>query len=244
LYKHAGEKFIKAVMELGGSAPGVVFEDADIDLAVENVCAMRLLNQGQACDGLKRVIVHESIVEEFTEKMKIAFESKIIGKAEDSTTQIGPLVAKRQLELLESQVADAVAQGAQVITGGQNLEKELGGFFYKPTILRNVNQKMRVMQEEVFGPVLPITTFKTEEEAIALANDTPYGLGSYVYTGDKDRATRVSGAIQAGMVSVNATNYIMPFDPFGGYKNSGFGREHGKYGFHELTQIKVVAKNK
>lgn len=244
LYKLAGEKFVKAVMELGGSAPGVVFEDADMDIAVENICANRLACQGQACDGLKRAIVHESRVEEFVEKMKAVFESKIVGNAEDPKTQVGPLAAKRQLDLLEAQVNDAVALGAQVVTGGVTLEKELGGAFYKPTLLRNVSSKMRVWQEEVFGPVLPIVTFKTEEEAIALANDTQYGLGSYVHTADKDRAMRVAGAIQSGMVSINATNYLVPFDPFGGYKSSGFGREHGKYGFHELTQIKVVAKPK
>jgi succinate-semialdehyde dehydrogenase/glutarate-semialdehyde dehydrogenase len=244
LYKLAGEKFIKSVMELGGSAPGVIFEDADMDTAVENVCQNRLVCQGQACDGLKRAIVHESRVEEFVEKMKAVFDSKVIGNAEDPNTQTGPLVAKRQLELLEAQVNDALAQGAQVITGGASLEKELGGAFYKPTLLRNVTSNMRVWQEEVFGPVLPIVTFKTEEEAIALANDTQYGLGSYVHTADADRGARVASAIQAGMVSINGVNYLMPFDPFGGYKNSGFGREHGKYGFHELTQIKVVAKNK
>jgi len=215
-----------------------------LDIVAENVCFNRLLNQGQCCDGLKRVIVHESIVDIVIDKLKVQFESKKIGNAQDFDTQIGPLVAKRQLDLLVSQVEDAINKGAVVVTGGKSLEKELGGAFFQPTILKNVTADMRVWNEEVFGPVLPIMTFKTEVEAIKLANETAYGLGSYLYATDKEVIARVSSAIQAGMVSVNGTNYIMPFNPFGGYKASGFGREHGKYGFHELTQIKVIAQNK
>ena len=244
LYKISGEKFIKAVVELGGSAPGIIFEDTDLDIATENVCFNRLLNQGQCCDGLKRVIVHENIADDLINRLKVQFESKKIGNAEDKSSEIGPLVAKRQLDLLVEQVEDAIQHGAEVVTGGKSLEKELGGAFYQPTILKNVKPDMRVWKEEVFGPVLPVMTFRTEEEAIKLANDTIYGLGSYLYTQNKDTIERVSSAIQSGMVSVNGTNYIMPFNPFGGYKDSGFGREHGKYGFHELTQIKIIAKNK
>jgi succinate-semialdehyde dehydrogenase/glutarate-semialdehyde dehydrogenase len=244
LYELAGKKFIKAVMELGGSAPGIIFEDADIDLAIGNVCFNRLFNQGQCCDGLKRLIVHENILEDVISKLKIQFESKVVGNAENPETQIGPLVAKRQLDLLIEQVEDAKSKGAKVITGGKSLETELGGAFYQPTILNNINKEMRVWNEEVFGPVLPIVAFKTEEEAIELANDTKYGLGSYIYTKDLEKANKIAANIQAGMVSINATNYVNPYDPFGGYKNSGIGREHGKYGFHEFTQIKVVARNK
>lgn len=244
LYELAGKKFIKAVVELGGSAPGIIFEDANLDIVAENVCFNRLLNQGQCCDGLKRIIVHESIADKVIDKLKVQFESKKIGNAQDKDTQIGPLVAKRQLDLLVLQVEDAKSKGAVVVTGGNSLEKELGGAFFQPTILENVTADMRVWNEEVFGPVLPIMTFKTETEAIKLANETAYGLGSYLYAQDKGVIERVSSAIEAGMVSVNGTNYIMPFNPFGGYKASGFGREHGKYGFHELTQVKVIAKNK
>jgi acyl-CoA reductase-like NAD-dependent aldehyde dehydrogenase len=244
IYKIAGEKFIKAVVELGGSAPGVIFEDADLDITTENVCFNRLINQGQCCDGLKRVIVHEKIADELINRLKTQFESKKVGDAVNKDTEIGPLVAKRQLDLLMTQVDDALQNGAEVVTGGKSLEKELGGAFYQPTILKNVTPDMRVWKEEVFGPVLPIMTFKTEEEAVKLANNTVYGLGAYVYTQDKDKIERVSNEIQSGMVSVNGTNYIMPFNPFGGYKDSGFGREHGKYGFRELTQIKIIARNK
>lgn len=244
LYETAGKKFIKAVMELGGSAPGIIFEDADIDSAVGNVCFNRLLNQGQCCDGLKRLIVHESVFDEVAKKVASTFSTKKIGNAEDKKTEIGPLVAKRQLDLLISQVEDAKAKGAEVITGGNSLEAKLGGAFFEPTVIINISKDMRVWMEEVFGPVLPIVKFKTEQEAVELANQTSYGLGSYMFTSDQEKADRVAKAIQAGMVSVNGTNYIMPFNPFGGYKNSGFGREHGKYGFHEVTQIKIIAKNK
>lgn len=244
LYELTGKKFIKAVMELGGSAPGVIFEDADLNLAVGNVCFNRLLNQGQCCDGLKRLIVHEDVFDEVVKKVASTFSAKKIGNAEDKETEVGPLVAKRQLDLLISQVEDAKTKGAKIITGGNSLEEKIGGAFFEPTVLTEVTSDMRIWKEEVFGPVLPIVKFKTEQEAIELANQTAYGLGSYVFTKDQGKAERISKAIQAGMVSVNGTNYIMPFNPFGGYKNSGFGREHGKYGFSEVTQIKIIAKNK
>lgn len=244
LYETAGKKFIKAVMELGGSAPGIIFDDADLGLAIENVCGNRLYNQGQCCDGLKRLIVHEKVYDQVLEKAKSFFENKIIGNAEDEKTEVGPLVAKKQLDLLKSQVEDARDKGAKILVGGNSLEQKLNGAFFEPTILTDINKNMRVWNEEVFGPVLPIVKFKTEKEATELANQTSYGLGSYVFTKDKNKAQRVAKEIQAGMVSVNGTNYIMPFNPFGGYKNSGFGREHGKYGFHEVTQIKIIAKNK
>lgn len=244
LYELAGKKFIKAIMELGGSAPAIVFDDASIDTAVESITFNRLLNQGQACDGLKRLIVQENVFDEVIEKLSKTFTEKVIGKATDTHTQIGPLVDKKQLDLLIGQVEDAISKGAKIVCGGKSLEAELGGAYFEPTILTEVTPDMRVWNEEVFGPVLPVMKFTTEAEAIKLANDTSYGLGSYLYTSDKDRVERLSSQIEAGMVSVNGTNYIMPFNPFGGYKNSGFGREHGHFGFYEVTQVKVVAKNK
>jgi acyl-CoA reductase-like NAD-dependent aldehyde dehydrogenase len=244
LYELAGKKFIKAVMELGGSAPGVIFEDADVDLAIGNVCFNRLLNQGQCCDGLKRLIVHESIFDDVVKKVSSTFAAKKVGNAQERTTEIGPLVAKRQLDLLVSQVEDARNKGATIVVGGNSLESKLGGAFFEPTVVTEITGDMKVWNEEVFGPVLPIMKFKTQQEAIELANNTPYGLGAYIFTQDTKRADEVSKQIHSGMVSVNGTNYIMPFNPFGGYKHSGFGREHGKYGFHEVTQVKVVAKNK
>ncbi|OHB20739.1 MAG: hypothetical protein A2939_00095 [Parcubacteria group bacterium RIFCSPLOWO2_01_FULL_48_18] len=244
LYEAAAKKFIKAVMELGGSAPGLIFDDVDIDSAVRSVCEFRLANAGQYCDGLKRLIVHENIFDEVVEKVVSVFAARKIGAAEEETTELGPLVAKRQLDLLVRQVEDAKNKGASTVTGGNSLEEELNGAFFQPTVLTNISKDMMVWNEEVFGPVLPVMRFGSEDEAVELANQTAYGLGSYVYTGDKERAARVARLIQSGMVSINGTNYTTPWNPFGGYKESGIGREHGKYGFHEVTQMKVVARNK
>jgi acyl-CoA reductase-like NAD-dependent aldehyde dehydrogenase len=172
------------------------------------------------------------------------FSANKVGIAEEESTDIGPLVAKRQLDLLISHVEDAKAKGAKVVAGGNSLEREMNGAFYEPTVLTGITNEMRVWKEEVFGPVLPIIRFNTEEEATNLANKTIYGLGAYVYTEDKGKADRVASSIETGMVSVNGISYTAPFNPFGGYKYSGFGREHGKYGFHEVAQIKIVAKSK
>lgn len=244
IYETAGRRFIKALMELGGSAPAIIFEDANIEKAIGSVCDLRLLNAGQCCDGLKRLIIHESIFDQVVEKVASIFSSKKIGEASRKDTKIGPLVAKRQLQLLLSQVTDAKTKGAKIVTGGNSLEEKMGGAFFEPTVVTNIKPNMKVWTDEVFGPVLPIVKFKTEKEAIDLANGTIYGLGSYIYTEDKKRAERVSSLIESGMVSVNGTNYIVPPNPFGGYKNSGLGREHGKYGFSEVTQVKVVAMSK
>jgi acyl-CoA reductase-like NAD-dependent aldehyde dehydrogenase len=243
LYKIAAEKFIPILLELGGSAPGIVFDDADIDNAVEAIYWQRYANCGQACDGLKRLIVHETVFDKVVGKLKERLEESVVGDPTNKKTDFGPLAAKRQLNLLESQVKDAVGQGAEVIVGG-NRPKKLKGFYYEPTILTNVKTKMKVWQEEVFGPVLPIVSFKSEEQAVSYANDTQYGLGSYVYTKDKKKAERVASRLEAGMVSVNGTNYVLPVNPFGGYKKSGLGREHGKWGLRELCQIKVIASDK
>lgn len=244
LYEKAGRKFIKAVMELGGSAPGVIFNDADINTSIKDACGQRLFNAGQCCDGLKRLIVHSDIFDEVVKKVASIFAAKRVGVAEEESTDIGPLVAKRQLDLLISQVEDAKEKGAKVVTGGNSLEGKMNGAFYEPTVLTGITDGMRVWKEEVFGPVLPIVKFDTEEEAISLSNQTDYGLGSYVYTNDKDKAGRVATSLETGMVSINGISYTAPFNPFGGYKNSGFGREHGKFGFQEVTQVKIVAKNK
>lgn len=243
LYKLGGEKFIKVVCELGGSAPGIVFADADLDEVIEVIYGNRFSNCGQMCDALKRLIVHKSIFEEVVDRLKQKLESVIVGNAEDEKTEIGPLVAKRQLELLEDQVKDALDKGVKVVTGGAKPDK-LNGAYYSPTILINVTSNMRVWQEEVFGPVLPIISFETDKEAIELANNTKYGLGSYLYTKDKKKALDIASQIDAGMVSVNTASYVNAWSPFGGYKDSGIGREHGKFGFAEFTQTKVVALEK
>ena len=243
LYKVASKKFIRVVLELGGSAPGILFEDADVEGAIESIYNNRFLNSGQVCDGLKRLLVHKDRFQEVVQRLKNCIESKSIGSPEDKTTDIGPLVSKKQLTKIEKQVGDAVTRGATVITGGEypNEKLRLKGNFYSPTILTGVTRDMKVWQEEVFGPVLPVVAFSTEEEAISLANDTVYGLGGYIFTRDNEKAKRVADRLKTGMVAINNATYVMPCNPFGGYKKSGIGREHGKYGLREICQIKIIS---
>jgi acyl-CoA reductase-like NAD-dependent aldehyde dehydrogenase len=241
LYKIAAEKFIKVILEMGGSSPAVLFEDVDIPDVIPEIYTGRFRNCGQSCNAVKRLIVHESIFDEVVKKLKEETEKKVIGDPSDEKTQLGSLVAKRQLDLLQNQVKDAVDKGAKITTGGKTPDN-LKGAFYEPTILTNITKDMRVWKEEVFGPVLPVVPFKTEEEAVELANDTIYGLGSRVYSKDLERARRVASKIDAGTVEINYTSRWMSCNPFGGYKQSGMGREHGMIGFRELCQIKVISE--
>ncbi|MCK5347675.1 MAG: aldehyde dehydrogenase family protein, partial [Candidatus Heimdallarchaeota archaeon] len=222
LYKLAGEKFIKAILELGGSNPGILFEDADIEEFVGKIYAKRFKTCGQTCDALKRLIVHKSIFDKVVQRLKQEIETKKVGDPENPETIIGSLVAKRQLTLLESQVKDALDNGAKVITGGHSPDN-VQGAYYLPTLLTNINKKMRVWNEEVFGPVLSVVSFEIEEEAVNFANDTIYGLGSIVFTKDKNRARRVASKIDAGTVEINHAIHWLSCNPFGGYKKSGMG---------------------
>lgn len=243
LYGIAGRKFIKAVLEMGGSNPAIVFPDVDVDEIIEKLYIKRFLNCGQVCDAVKRLIVHESIFDQVVKKLKAFVETKVVGDPQNKNADIGSLAAKRQLDLLETQVEDAIEKGAKIITGGKRPEK-LKGAYYLPTILTNVKRNMRVWKEEVFGPVLSIIPFKTEREAIELANNTDYGLGAQIYSKDKNRALEIASKINAGAIDINEGNHWIPCNPFGGYKNSGMGREHGEHGFRELTQLKIVALEK
>lgn len=243
LYQVAAKKLIPVVLELGGSAAGIVFEDADLAITIESIYYNRFLNSGQTCDGLKRLIVHTSIFDTVVTALQKMLILKKIGPADDPTTDIGPLVAQRQVEALEQQVNDALNKGAKVITGAQRPAQLLGAY-YEPTILTHITFDMKVWKEEVFGPVLPVVPFTTQEEAIALANDSIYGLGGFVYTQNTQRALQVSRLLQTGNVNVNGASYVIAQDPFGGYKQSGIGREHGKAGLRELTSLKVIALKK
>ncbi|MFH1506668.1 MAG: aldehyde dehydrogenase family protein [archaeon] len=242
LAEKAGKKFIKAVMEMGGSNPGVVFEDVELDDDfIKGLAMSRFWIAGQVCVSMKRLIVHESIFDEVVEKLKVFVEKMKVGDPEDESTVMGSLVAKRQLDLLEEQVKDAVDKGAKIVAGGKRPEK-LKGAYYLPTILTDIKKDMRVWKEEVFGPVLPVVPFKTEEEAIELANDTIYGLGAKVFSKDVERAVRVAEKIDTGSICINKGNSWKYYNPFGGYKKSGMGRENGKYGFRELCQLKLISK--
>jgi acyl-CoA reductase-like NAD-dependent aldehyde dehydrogenase len=243
LYKIAADKFIPAVLEMGGSNPSILFDDVEVADAVQIAYNERFQNCGQTCDSLKRLIVHESIFDEVVLQLKKIVETKKVGDPIDNKTDIGSLVAKRQVDLLQEQVKDAVDKGAKLITGGKQ-PAGLYGAFYEPTIFTDVTKEMRIWKEEVFGPVLPVVKFNTEEEAVQLANDTVYGLGSRVISADTERAKRVASRIEAGTVEINKASRWLSCNPFGGYKNSGIGREHGTVGFRQLCQIKVVSMSK
>jgi len=242
LYRIASQAMKPIRMELGGSAAGIVFEDADLDAMIGHIYEARFANAGQMCDALKRLLIHESIWDPVVERLTAKLGMIRLGDPSKPENQMGPLVAKRQVDLLERQVADAVGKGAFVVVGGKR--PALTGAYYEPTLLSNITTDMRVWREEVFGPVLPMMRFASEEEAIMLANDTEYGLGGYIYTKDARRATRVAQGLQTGSVSINGISYVRPANPFGGYKHSGLGRQHGRRGFEEVTQAKVVAQKK
>ncbi len=243
LYKTAADKFIKVLLEMGGSNPCVVFDDVDVAKAAATIYGGRFQNCGQVCNAIKRLIVHKSIAKSMADALKEVLMSKKLGDPKDELTDLGTLVAKRQVDLLKTQVNDALAKGATILYQ-KEVAKNLKGAYYPPTLLGNITKDMRVWKEEVFGPVLPIMTFKTEEEAIDLANDTQYGLGSRVISKDKKRAERVASKIEAGTVEVNYGDRWLLCNPFGGYKNSGMGREHGQLGFRELCQVKVISESK
>lgn len=243
LYKKAADKFIKAILEMGGSNPFVVFEDADLDQAVEKIYSGRFYINGQTCDATKKLVVHESVQDKLVRKLIKKIENKIIGDPNNSQTDIGSLAAKRQLDRLAEQVKDALDKEAKAIVSGK-MSVNLQGAYYPPTILTNITKDMKVWREEVFGPVLPIMTFSSDDEAINLSNDTVYGLGAVIFTNDLKRAKNIAGKIKAGNVEINNADHWLACNPFGGYKESGIGREHGKYGFHELCQIKIISEIK
>jgi succinate-semialdehyde dehydrogenase/glutarate-semialdehyde dehydrogenase len=239
----AAKTSIRVLTEMGGSAPGIVFEDADVPAIIDTLYMMRFDNTGQYCDGLKRLLVHESKLDEVLEALKKVNASKKVGDALEETTDIGPLVAKRQVDLLKGQLQDALDKGAKVVFGGKE-PAGLQGAYFEPTLLTDISFDMRVWKEEVFGPVLPIVTFKTEDEAVKLANDTIYGLGAFVFTTDTERYMRVAKELQTGIVAHNNALYFSTITPFGGYKASGNSRSLGVEGFHEVTQIKVISEEK
>ncbi len=243
LYKQAAEKFIPATLELGGSDPAIVFADADLDMTIPQLYSARFNNCGQICCSMKRLIVHEDIAETVITGLASLLSSKKLGNALEEDTDIGPLAAKRQQELLIEQVQDAKDKGANIICGGF-VPENLKGAYYAPTILTDVTPDMRIWHEEVFGPVLPIVTFKSYDEAIEKANDTIYGLGASVFTRDKTIARQATTDIKSGMCRVNSAHFSKPENPFGGTKLSGIGRENGMIGFDDVTYTRITAYDK
>jgi succinate-semialdehyde dehydrogenase/glutarate-semialdehyde dehydrogenase len=243
LYKVAAEKFIPIILECGGSAPGIVFDDVNIDSVIESIYINKFSNTGQICDGQKRLIVHESKFDELCDKLKAFISNKKIGNPLDKEVEIGPLANKSQLEKIDDQVQDAIKKGAKVICGGEKIDLDNGNY-YMPTILTNITKDMKVYREEVFGPVIPIIKFNTIEEAIEIANDTQYGLGGYVYTSNKTNYNTVVKNLRTGMIALNNLYYLRPCNPFGGYKKSGMGKNNSEFGLRELCNIKVVTYEK
>lgn len=235
LYKVAANKMIPILMELGGSAAGIVCEDANIDDVIGGIFKKKFSNSGQLCHALKRLIVHESIFDEVVDKLQNIAKLQVVGNPLDRNTTIGPLVNEKQINTLLDQFNDAVSRGAKVVCGGTRKEK-----YFEPTILTNITKDMKVWREEVFGPILPVVSFKTIEEAIELANDTIYGLGGYVFTTNQENFERISKELKTGMVACNNLAYSAPYNPFGGVKKSGLGRTRGKWGLRGLCNIKVV----
>jgi acyl-CoA reductase-like NAD-dependent aldehyde dehydrogenase len=239
LYKTAADKFIKAVLEMGGSNPCVVFGDIDVTKAVLVIYGGRFRNCGQVCSALKRLIVEESISSKLIAALSDVVNKQVVGDPFDPKTDAGSLVAKRQLILLNAQLEDAISKGAKIVAQAK-LPANLTGAFFPPTLLTNITPEMRVWQEEVFGPIFPIVTFDSEAKAIRMANHTPYGLGARVMSADLKRAERVAAKIDAGSIALNYEVRFLACDPYGGYKNSGLGRERGIHGLQELCQIKVI----
>ncbi len=228
----------KTVLELGGSDPFIVCADADIEKASSGAIKGRFINCGQSCIASKQFIVVKNIANEFIEQFVQKAEKLKVGDPLSDDTDVGPLVNASGLKKIDSQVKESVKEGAEVLTGGEQIGKK--GYFYKPTVLENVNPKMSIAQEEVFGPVAPIIEAGDEAEAIELANDSEYGLGASIWTQDLDKAERLSGNVESGIVSVNNVVASDPRVPFGGVKKSGFGRELSRYGMLEFVNIKSV----
>jgi succinate-semialdehyde dehydrogenase / glutarate-semialdehyde dehydrogenase len=237
LTRQAVDTLKRVSMELGGHAPFLIFEDADIDQAVKDVMACKFRNAGQTCVCTNRIYVQRGIAAEFTGKLAAAAKALIIGDPLDASTQIGPLVDAQGLEKVKAHLADALQKGAEIITGGATLE----GLLFEPTVLANVSEDMMVMQEETFGPVAPVIIFDTESQAVHAANDTPFGLAAYVWTKDLSRALRVSARLEYGIVGVNDGVPSTAQVPFGGIKQSGFGREGGHWGLEEYLYVKYTS---
>ena len=238
LLADAAQNVLRTSMELGGNAPFIVFEDADLDKAVEGAMAAKMRNMGEACTAANRFLVHESVVEEFTAKFAAAMGALATGRGTDPATQVGPLIDAGARDDVHALVTAALDSGATAVTGGSPVAG--AGYFYRPTVLGNVPNDAEILRQEIFGPVAPVTAFSTEEDAIRLANSSEYGLASYVYSRDFNRLLRVAEQIEFGMVGFNAGIISNAAAPFGGVKQSGLGREGGSEGIAEYTTTQYI----
>ncbi|GAA4718149.1 NAD-dependent succinate-semialdehyde dehydrogenase [Pedococcus ginsenosidimutans] len=238
LVEQSAEQLLRVSMELGGNAPFIVFEDADLDRAVEGAMLAKMRNIGEACTAANRFYVHESVVDDFAERMAKRMGALTLGKGTKKGVDVGPLIDGKARDGVAELVEHARSQGATIVTGGNPVPGR--GYFYEPTVITGVRKDARMMTEEIFGPVAPIASFRTEKEAIDLANGTEYGLASYVFTRDLSRVIRVSEALEYGMIGINQGIISNPAAPFGGVKASGFGREGGFEGIEEYLETTYV----
>ncbi|WKG02456.1 NAD-dependent succinate-semialdehyde dehydrogenase [Mycolicibacterium sp. HK-90] len=239
LVKQSADKLLRTSMELGGNAPFIVFDDADVDAAVDGAILAKMRNGGEACTAANRFHVANAVREEFTEKLVKRMSEFTLGKGIDPSSTLGPLINSKQVSTVTELVSDAVSRGATVAVGG--VAPGGPGNFYPATVLADVPADARILKEEIFGPVAPITGFDTEDEGVAAANNTEYGLAAYVYTQSLDRALRVAEGIESGMVGINRGVISDAAAPFGGIKESGFGREGGSEGIEEYLDTKYIA---
>jgi succinate-semialdehyde dehydrogenase / glutarate-semialdehyde dehydrogenase len=239
LIAQSAEQVLRVSMELGGNAPFLVFEDADLDAAVDGAMLAKMRNVGEACTAANRFHVHESVAEEFARRLAERMEALKVGRGTEPDTDVGPLIDEDQRTKVAELVADAADRGARVLLGGDRVEGR--GYFYAPTVLAGVPEDARLLREEIFGPVAPVATFSSDAQALDAANRTEYGLVAYLYTRDLSRAFRVCEGIETGMVGLNQGVVSNPAAPFGGVKQSGFGREGGFEGIGEYLETKYVA---
>lgn len=239
LLRQSADNVLRSSLELGGNGPFLVFDDADMDAAIDGAMVAKLRNGGQSCVAANRFLVQRPVLDEFTQRLTARFAKLGVGDGMDSGTDVGPLIDGKQRDKVAELVDDAVAKGARVELGGKRLERP--GFFYAPTVLTEVPRSARVYSEEIFGPVACIYPFGDDDEGIALANDTPYGLVSYLYSRDGARALRAAEALESGMVGINRGLVSNPAAPFGGIKASGLGREGGELGIEEFLETKQIA---
>ncbi|WP_326944196.1 NAD-dependent succinate-semialdehyde dehydrogenase [Amycolatopsis sp. NBC_01307] len=239
LLEQCADKVLRTSMELGGNAPFLVFEDADMDAAIEGAMLAKMRNIGEACTAANRFYVQRGVVEEFSRRLTERMQALPMGRGTEKDVVVGPLIDEAAVTKVTELVKDATDRGAKVLTGGAGVDGP--GHFYQATVLTDVPQEARLTYEEIFGPVAPISAFDTEEEVVAKANDTEFGLVSYVYTSDLKRALRVSEALEAGMIGLNQGIVSNPAAPFGGIKASGLGREGGSFGIEEFLETKYIA---
>ncbi|MFZ3577970.1 NAD-dependent succinate-semialdehyde dehydrogenase [Virgibacillus sp. DJP39] len=241
LMRESSEHVKKLSLELGGHAPIIVFDDADIDKAVSLSLGSKFRNNGQTCICANRLYVHESIQEKFTNRLADQVKQLKLGNGLTTDTDLGPLINENAAKKVQAHLDDAVEKGASIITGGCKWKSDLDGYFYQPTILSNITDDMTIMNEETFGPVLPIQSFTDEETVLRKANNTDYGLAAYIFTEKTSRAIRVSERLEYGIVGVNDVFPALPEAPFGGIKQSGIGKEGGHHGMHEFLEMKYIS---